>query len=195
MIKKKIVFLGESTTGKTTIAYRLVKKEFMEDSMATIGANFMLLSLDNIKYEIWDTAGQERYLSLVEMYYRNTNIILLVFDLNNLSTIDRLNYYLKKILNDLDNEYRILIIGNKLDLIDKRELSKIDDYVKKKTSMYPSLLTKMEYIYISAKTGENFNGLVDKIKIYGQIVDQEIHKDIIKIENINIEPNNGYCYC
>src|SRR4029079_9407671 len=115
----KLTFLGESATGKTSIARRLVHNKFSESYDNTIGASFMLFKFNDLIYDIWDTAGQERYLSLVQLYYRDTDIFLLVFDVTQLTTLDRLTYYMEKIIQDVTTNYRILIIGNKIDLIDE----------------------------------------------------------------------------
>lgn len=200
--KKKIVFLGESTTGKTSIAYRLIKNEFPKEEIgSTIGASFMILTLNNMKYEIWDTAGQERYLSLVEMYYRKSDIVLLVFNLSDTNTICRLNYYLKKISENLDGDYKVLIIGNKLDLIKKENLSKIDKFVKESLFEFNFMKDQIEYIYISAKTGDNFEEFTKKLVEYGENTfkeeDKIRYKESINLNEIQEFPYNlrNYCYC
>ena len=125
----KLTFLGESTTGKTSIAHRLVTDRFSEIYENTIGASFMPLRLNDLAYDIWDTAGQERYMSLVQLYYRDTDVFLLVFDVTQLTTLERINYYIDKIQNDVANEFKILIIGNKIDLSQELEINVINKMV------------------------------------------------------------------
>ena len=83
--KFKFVFLGSCNTGKTCIVYRYIKKTFLEVFQSTIGGAFLnkIIYKDEMSYtlDIWDTAGQERYLSLLPMYYRNSDIVFLCFDL------------------------------------------------------------------------------------------------------------------
>ena len=83
--KFKFVFLGSCNTGKTCIVYRYINKEFLDIFQSTIGGAFVnkAVSKDDIDYilDIWDTAGQERYRSLLPMYYRNSDIVFLCFDL------------------------------------------------------------------------------------------------------------------
>lgn len=172
----KITILGNSSTGKTSILNRIALNKFMTIPESTIGASFMSLKFDDIRYEIWDTAGQERYLSLTPMYYRNTNIIFLVFDLYDLNTIDRLLHYLRTFENALATNFRMIIIGNKLDLIDKKELDKIDKQLKDKirnTKSFQYIHGLVDYIYISAKSGEKIEELVNKMKELGEKVVKE----------------------
>ena len=81
----KVVLLGESAVGKTSLATRFVNNQFSEFEESTIGAAFLskALTINNktIKFEIWDTAGQERYQSLAPMYYRGAKVGIIVFDL------------------------------------------------------------------------------------------------------------------
>ena len=165
----KTVILGESSTGKTSITYRLARDKFNEHMESTIGASFMTKYYDDIKYSIWDTAGQEKYLALVPLYYRNSNLLLLVFDMSNPTTMNRFTYYLDKIIIDLDTEYKILIIGNKCDLVKWDMVKKrIDHEIRQKLAKYDTLKNKIDYVYISTKTGENFEELIDKIKQNGK---------------------------
>ena len=169
----KMCILGNSNTGKSSIVFRLARDEFNANPESTIGASFFTKIIDNIKYEVWDTAGQERYLALCSMYYRNTDIILLTFDVSDLSTVDRLQYYLDKIdVDKWNRDYRIIVVGNKLDLLDQstNSLSDIDQYVKKKLNKYSILNDKSEYIYLSAKTSENFEKFKNIIRESGLVL-------------------------
>ena len=162
----KTVFLGESGIGKTCITYRMIKDIFSENMDSTVGASFLILTYDDIKYEIWDTAGQERYLSLVPMYYRNSDLIILVFDMSRPRTMDIFKFYLDKITHNLTTEYRIIVVGNKCDLIQETDIIKIDKDVRLILKSY-DLELYTDFIYISAKTGINFSEYVNKVKILG----------------------------
>ena len=169
----KVTFLGESTTGKSSIAKRLVCNDFVENIDSTIGAAFMTLRADNFRLDIWDTSGQERYLSLCTMYYRNTDIFLLVFDVNNLSTINRLKYYIDKIVQEIHYEYKIIIVGNKIDLIKDFDLYSVDNIVKNKLSSYQDLYDKIEYVYMSAKVGTNSRDLLNRLVKIGDYLNEK----------------------
>jgi len=82
----KLVLLGESAVGKSSLVLRFVKDQFDDYRESTIGAAFLTqtICLDDattVKFEIWDTAGQERYKSLAPMYYRNANCAVVVYDI------------------------------------------------------------------------------------------------------------------
>ncbi|XP_009699615.1 PREDICTED: ras-related protein Rab-5B isoform X3 [Cariama cristata] len=83
----KLVLLGESAVGKSSLVLRFVKGQFHEYQESTIGAAFLTQSvcLDDttVKFEIWDTAGQERYHSLAPMYYRGAQAAIVVYDITN----------------------------------------------------------------------------------------------------------------
>ncbi|XP_068425744.1 RAB5A, member RAS oncogene family, b isoform X3 [Clinocottus analis] len=83
----KLVLLGESAVGKSSLVLRFVKGQFHEFQESTIGAAFLTqtVCLDDttVKFEIWDTAGQERYHSLAPMYYRGAQAAIVVYDITN----------------------------------------------------------------------------------------------------------------
>ena len=74
----KVVLLGKSEVGKTTLAHRLVTGKFYDSKSSTIGAAYSTIEHAGVKLGIWDTAGQERYDSLVGIYYRDASIVLMV---------------------------------------------------------------------------------------------------------------------
>lgn len=192
----KLTLLGDTMTGKSTISHRLVYNKFVNILDSTIGANFMYIKIDNTTYEIWDVCGQTRYLSLMQIYYRNTDIFLMIFDVTNLSTIDRLRYHIDKIKDEAITEYRIILIGNKIDLINDNQMDNIKNTIKQKIqsdNIY-------DCIYISTKTGINFNNIIEKIIILGKELINK--KNLIESENViidipqnKIENKTKYCYC
>uniref|UniRef100_A0A7M4EEG9 RAB5C, member RAS onco family n=1 Tax=Crocodylus porosus TaxID=8502 RepID=A0A7M4EEG9_CROPO len=104
----KLVLLGESAVGKSSLVLRFVKGQFHEYQESTIGAAFLTqtVCLDDttVKFEIWDTAGQERYHSLAPMYYRGAQAAIVVYDITNtVSTVPGLIWVLA-----LDIEAKIL---------------------------------------------------------------------------------------
>jgi len=202
----KLTLLGEATTGKTCISYRLVKNKFYDGLCSTIGASFMTYDSNDIRFMVWDTAGQERFKSIMTMYYRDADIVLLVFDVTRLETFGEIKEYLKKLYNTLSNEYKIIIIGNKIDLLKDMSITTIDDYVKKELLdlyFYETIKDKLDYTYISAKTAENFQTLKEKIGGHGKILlktkvfrDNENDKNIIRLHNgYNNNDNSYWNYC
>lgn len=98
-ISCKVVLIGESGVGKTSIISRYINNSFTSVLMSTTGASFasktMMLENDNqsIKFEIWDTAGQERYRSLAKVFYKNASVCVLVYDITRRASFDELKKY------------------------------------------------------------------------------------------------------
>lgn len=91
----KIVLLGESGVGKTNIFQRYVNDEFSENTLATIGMDFVSLDKDidgkRTKLQLWDTAGSEKYRTIAQSYYTITNGIMLVYDVTDKQSFERVN--------------------------------------------------------------------------------------------------------
>jgi small GTP-binding protein len=160
-LKLKVIMLGKTTVGKTSIAIRLTNGRHNEQVSATVGASFIMADRGNIKYDIWDTGGQERFRCLMPMYIRDSRIVIFVFDVTDLTTLDILDNYTSD-LSGLKNSY-IIIIGNKMDLLDDEQLQSVVNIIKDKLE----LLTLKDKVYdcvlVSAKTGENFDNFLQKL--------------------------------
>jgi small GTP-binding protein len=116
----KIVFLGESTVGKTSIITSFSQSGLISDVEATIGACFSVQRLtigsSEVKLKIWDTAGQERFRALTPMYFRDADVALLVFAVNSADTFQKLDSWLADVRHKTTNSLLIFIVGNKTDL-------------------------------------------------------------------------------
>ena len=119
-INFKIIIVGESGVGKSSLLKRAVQNKFDESYQATIGFEFLLMHFKvndlKLKLQIWDTCGQEMYRSLVQGFYRNTSLALIVYDVNQKKTYDALDIWLKDIRQHTEQELPIFIAGNKSDL-------------------------------------------------------------------------------
>ena len=100
----KVVLIGESGVGKTSIISRYINNTFKSQLMSTPGANFVtknvIMADDNqsIKFEIWDTAGQERYRALAKVFYKNAAVCVLVYDITRKTSFNELkDYWYKEI--------------------------------------------------------------------------------------------------
>jgi len=134
IIKKsyKIVLLGYSNSGKTSLSMRMIKGIY-EERNSTIGAAYSILRHDiNYKLEIWDTGGQERFLALVRHYYRDVDLYLLVFDTNNLKTLENIDYFIDEIKMIVEDPGYFIIVGNKIDIVEKEDIEIAEKMIKKK---------------------------------------------------------------
>ncbi|CAI8049753.1 Ras-related protein Rab-5C [Geodia barretti] len=122
----KLVLLGESAVGKSSLVLRFVKGQFHEYQESTIGAAFLTqtVNLDDttVKFEIWDTAGQERYHSLAPMYYRGAQAAVVVYDISDGDTFVRAKNWVKELQRQASPSIVIALAGNKADLKDIRKV-------------------------------------------------------------------------
>lgn len=150
----KLVLLGESAVGKSSLVLRFVKGQFHEYQESTIGAAFLTqtVCLDDttVKFEIWDTAGQERYHSLAPMYYRGAQAAIVVYDITNTDTFARAKNWVKELQRQASPNIVIALAGNKADLASKRavEFQEAQAYADDNSLLF------ME---TSAKTAMNVN--------------------------------------
>lgn len=154
----KMVLLGDSGVGKSSIVTRAIHDEFRGPQGSTIGAAFfthsMSLPTGYVNFEIWDTAGQERYRSLAPMYYRNSHIALIVFDLTSRASFESAKCWIH---NCYDNVQMIVLIGNKTDKLADNKCE-----FQTEATQYAS---KYGYAYheVSAKRGTNVQSMFQSI--------------------------------
>ena len=119
-INFKLIIIGESGVGKSSLLKRAVQNRFDEGYNATIGFEFLLMHFKvnelKIKLQIWDTCGQEMYRSLVQGFYRNTSLAIIVYDVNNKKSFENLDTWLRDLRQHTEPEIPIFIVGNKSDL-------------------------------------------------------------------------------
>ncbi|VVU95588.1 Ras family [seawater metagenome] len=192
--KIKVTFVGDTAVGKTSIIEKYILGRFDEFKEATIGAAYscknVLLETQNVKLEIWDTAGQERFRSLVPMYYRQADVIVLVYSITNLISYESIDFWLDEIYKTIGNEnYSIFIVGNKCDLPKKFNNNYIIDIIRDKLGEN----IKIIHILTSSKTGKNIDLLFKmllKCSSKSNIIDNKL--EVIKPKYYN-EPE--ICYC
>ena len=179
----KVILVGDSNVGKTTIISRYINL-YNPNPISTTGASYSLketLFENNVKitFEIWDTAGQERYRSLNKIFYNNTNICFLVFDITNKQSFNNiLNFWYKEVFEYNNNNYsssNILfgIIGNKIDL---ENIQVNMDEVKKFSEKIGA-----DYILASAKNGNGINEIF--MKVGKKFIEQNQTNNIINNKN------------
>jgi len=125
----KVVFVGDTAVGKTSIIMRYQHNVFMTDFQSTVGAAFVSKTVQtkngDANLHIWDTAGQERYRSLVPMYSRGAAAALIVFDVSEKESFGGIESWVNQVRRDIPADCTIFIIGNKCDkeiLVDKKEI-------------------------------------------------------------------------
>lgn len=130
----KCCILGDTFTGKTTLFNSMLNKSDSKFILPTIGVDFGTINIEDnnemFKIQIWDTAGQEKFRSITKNYVRDIFIILLVFDLNNISSFKNLQYWLNEIKFNCSENAHMILIGNKIDKSQTVQDKEILEFVK-----------------------------------------------------------------
>ena len=123
----KVVLLGSSGVGKSSLLYRYVTNEWDENAQTTLGAAFMDKKITyegiNFKFQIWDTAGQEKYAPLAQMYYRDANVALLVYDITSRESMNGLKEWQNELSQKGPKDITLVIVGNKYDLESSQQIT------------------------------------------------------------------------
>lgn len=186
----KLVLLGESGVGKSSIVLRFVTNNFRPYSESTIGASFMtkIIIIDDlpIKFHIWDTAGQEKYHSLAPMYYRGSSVAIIVYDITNKESFKTVKKWINELKQYGPKEILISIVGNKSDLDKKRKIS---------FNIAKAYADEINAIYLetSAKDNTNIDELFIKLgKEMSKLISNEQNIQILP-EIIPIKSNKNLC--
>ncbi|XP_073280744.1 ras-related protein RABA5a-like [Primulina huaijiensis] len=122
----KIVLIGDSAVGKSNLLARFARDEFYSNSKSTIGVEFqtqkMIINGKEVKAQIWDTAGQERFRAVTSAYYRGAVGALLVYDISRRQTFESIGKWLNELHTHSDMNVVTILVGNKSDLKDAREV-------------------------------------------------------------------------
>ena len=193
----KIVLIGESGSGKTSIIQQFAYKIFDPNCATSISSQYVskVLSIPEInkslRIEIWDTAGQERYKSITSAYYKGAKGAFVVYDITRAKTFKNIDRWILELKANGNEDILIVLIGNKLDLEKSREVL-VDDVKKKAEEL------KVAYFETSALDGSNiehaFDVIVDQmVKKFGKDLDiSNVKKDKNnKAINIDVENKNN----
>ena len=173
----KILTIGESGVGKTCVLRRFVENKFSKNHLATIGIDFKTKTLNiynqEIKLKIWDTAGQERFRNITTQYYKGADGIVLVYDVTEESSYDKIRDWMEQILsNTTQDEIGLVLLGNKCDM-NPRTVT-----VEMGNKMAEEL--KISYFETSALTGQGINEAFEKLT-----------KDIMKKKGVGESTSEG----
>ena len=117
----KIILLGDTGVGKSSIIKRYIEDSFEENLSSTIGSNFLekieKIKGQKVRLEVWDTAGQEEFRSVTKLFVKNSKIIILVYNVTQKLSFEGLNYWYDFIQKELAQNFVLGVAGNKTDLI------------------------------------------------------------------------------
>ena len=176
----KLIFIGDSSVGKSCLTAKAVKNNFEEYYQATVGFEFLTFNMKVndkvIKLQIWDTCGQEIYKSLISNFYRNSSLAVLVYAIDNKESFNHVENWLSDLKSQANPDVRIFLVGNKADLEEDRKI-KTEEGEKFKEDQHLDL-----FLETSAKTGLNArNVLVEAAKI--------LYQDYLKFDENNKDDN------
>eukprot|EP00730_Choanoeca_flexa_P013313 TRINITY_DN5184_c0_g1_i2.p1 TRINITY_DN5184_c0_g1~~TRINITY_DN5184_c0_g1_i2.p1 ORF type:complete len:207 (+),score=45.76 TRINITY_DN5184_c0_g1_i2:122-742(+) len=158
--KFKLVFLGEQSVGKTSLITRFMYDSFDNTYQATIGIDFlsktMYLEDRTVRLQLWDTAGQERFRSLIPSYIRDSSVAVVVYDITNRNSFQQTSKWIDDVRAERGQDVVIMLVGNKTDLTDKRQVSIEEGEAKAKE-------LNVMFIETSAKAGHNVKQLFRRV--------------------------------
>ena len=173
----KVVLLGDSGVGKTSIIAQFIDQSFQEDIQTSTGGTFSskTFTYDNgkiLKLEIWDTAGQERYRSLTKLFYKDSNAAILVYDITRKASFEELqSYWFEQVKESAPQNIILVIAANKYDLQSKEDVDEeiVRNYANEIGALFCST---------SAKTNVGINDLfIQIVKKYTGSEDVKIKID------------------
>ncbi|XP_076969739.1 ras-related protein Rab-6A isoform X2 [Tamandua tetradactyla] len=196
--KFKLVFLGEQSVGKTSLITRFMYDSFDNTYQATIGIDFlsktMYLEDRTIRLQLWDTAGQERFRSLIPSYIRDSAAAVVVYDITNVNSFQQTTKWIDDVRTERGSDVIIMLVGNKTDLADKRQVS-IEEGERKAKEL------NVMFIETSAKAGYNVKQLFRRVAaaLPGMESTQDRSREDmidIKLEKPQEQPvSEGSCSC
>ena len=189
----KVVVVGDSFVGKTNIMSKYLKDEFHEDSKATVGVEFgskqFTIEGHEIKAQIWDTAGQERYKAITSAYYKGAKGAFVVYDITRKSSFESIDKWVNDLTAAADKKITIVVIGNKSDLEDQRQIPKEKGEEK-------AAKLEVAFLETSAFSGENLDKAFELMmnEIYKKCHEEMLAENDLEIieggKDINLNKNN-----
>ena len=160
LLSYKIIFIGDSNVGKSSILKRRFNNTFSGSPTPTIGVDFtnIVTEYDNkkIKLHVWDTSGQTYFKFIIKNYLNVTDNVVIMFDLSNRQSFNNLHIWLKEL--SIRNDYsHIFLVGNKCDLEKHVSDEDIKDFIEHNKKL------NLEYLEVSAKQGKNIELLFLKL--------------------------------
>ena len=200
----KVIMLGDSGSGKTSIVQQYVLNKFYERESNTIGVSYLTKKLLNTKTKnmaklcIWDTAGQDRFFSIVKMYFKFARGICCVYDITRPNTLKNCERWIEEAMKSLPNypdhnPIPITLIGNKIDLQKSGEFNTLNDKSCIRTILELEKKYNLKHFTCSAKTGENIKEAIEYL--VWNMEPNVVKNEFLKSTNIKVgQTSTCNCY-
>ena len=190
----KVVLVGDSFVGKTNMMSKYLKNEFKSDSKATVGVEFGSKEFNieghSINAQIWDTAGQERYKAITSAYYKGAKGAFVVYDITRKDSFASIDKWISDLTSVADKKLTIVVIGNKCDLEDQRQVTKEEGEEKANQ-------LQVAFLETSALSGANLDKAFEMMinEVYKKCHEEMLADDDLDIEagqeiNLSKKPEN-----
>ncbi|KAI8764506.1 ras-related protein RabC [Biomphalaria glabrata] len=201
----KIVIIGHEGVGKTSLLLRYTDERFQEHYTTTIGVDFKIKNVTRDDYlaslQLWDTAGQDRFRAIVSSFYRGANGLIIVFDVCDLTSFERVPYWIDEASRYGDPSCIKLLVGNKVDKVNDRQVT---------SALAQSLADQfgMQYIETSAKEAHNVHAVFDVMadtivrskRQLNYVMAPDVMTQSFRLDAKDVTPvyscytGSGYCY-
>jgi len=166
----KLLIIGESGVGKTSILQRFIDSTFQKSLTTTIGIDFRSKKIrvggEEVELQIWDTAGQERFFSITKSYYRGSDGIFLTFDISSEDSFSNTEKWVAAVQSKIEEKVPIFLLGNKKDLVDTAKIDelgtiqKMKDLSRRLSKDIPKE-QEVKWYVTSAQSGENIEEIFE----------------------------------
>ena len=198
-LRQKIIFVGDSGVGKTTLINRINNEEFKDLNESSVGIDYYSKNIkfrgEELTLQIWDTAGQEKYRGLIPTYARNAVLAFIIYDISSKKSFENLTEWINY-LNSIE-KMPMIICGNKIDLVRQVKKEEGEKFAKK---------NNLVFFEVSAKTNENMNYMFyrsiaelpyfeDKNKNKDKLTEELLKENGITNDNniLNLYKQNSNC--
>ena len=169
----KVILLGESSVGKTSLIKVAIGKKFNSSELTTYSANYSIKKFNyngkEYTFNLWDTIGQEKYRALTKMFFKDSKIIILVYDITSEKSFMELEYWYNQVVNELGKEgYYLAIVGNKKDLYNQEKIKEDQGkkFAESKKAKFKLTSAKDDPLSFNSLLEQMFKEFIDNNKDY-----------------------------
>ena len=167
----KVILLGESSVGKTSLIRAALGKKFNSSEVTTYTANFSIKKFNyngkEFAFHLWDTIGQEKYRALTKVFFKDSKIVILVYDITEEKSFKELDYWYNQIIDEIGKENCLLaVVGNKKDLYTKEKVKEAQgkEFAQKKNAKFKLTSAKDDPLSFTSLLEQMFKEFLDNNK-------------------------------